>query len=61
MLLRGLLLFTLIGIYAVPGNEGFIGDFFGEYRGKLYRAYTDFKKIIKNLKDFLNEFLNLKP
>lgn len=63
MLLRGLLLFTLIGIYAVPGNEGFIGDFFGEYRGKLFRAYSDLKIyifIINIFTDFLNRFFVLK-
>lgn len=31
MLFWGLFLFILIGIYVVFGNEGFIGDFFGEY------------------------------
>ncbi|XP_056007714.1 uncharacterized protein LOC130050890 [Ostrea edulis] len=42
MLLRGLLLLALIGIYAVPGSEGFMmGDFFGEYRDMMSNCRTD--------------------
>lgn len=47
----------------MPGNEGFIGDFFGEYRGKLFRAYSDLKIyifIINIFTDFLNRFFVLK-
>ncbi|XP_061188391.1 uncharacterized protein LOC133196534 [Saccostrea echinata] len=41
MLLRGLLLLGLIGVYVVPGNEGFIGDFFGEYRDIMSNCRRD--------------------
>ncbi|XP_062581161.1 serine/arginine-rich splicing factor 1-like [Saccostrea cucullata] len=40
MLLRGLLLLSLIGIYLIPGNEGFF-DFFGEYRDIMSNCRRD--------------------
>ncbi|XP_022346012.2 uncharacterized protein LOC111138375 [Crassostrea virginica] len=42
MLLRGLLLLTLVGIFTVPGSRGWImGDFFSEYRDIMSNCRRD--------------------